>query len=83
MEANKLNLLVLDREKMEKNSFWKLLVDKAKEQRHIALGMLETGISLPIDKIRYYQGQLTMWQLFKELPDLVLDDLSKEEETKG
>jgi len=83
MEVNKFNMLVLDREKLEKNSFWKLLVDRVKEQRHIALGMLENEISASLEKVRFYQGQLAAWQLFRELPDLILSDLSKEEEKES
>jgi len=80
MEKTALTTLVLDREQLERNPFWKAIVDKVKEQRNIALGELETGISLPIDKLRYYQGRLAAWELFKDLPDLILDDLRRLEE---
>jgi len=80
MEKTALTALVLDREQLEKNPFWKALLERIKEQRYIALGELENGISLPIDKLRYQQGILAAWQLFRDLPDLILDDLRMEEE---
>lgn len=80
----KLSLIVLDREKIEKNLFWKVLLERIKEQRNIALGELENGISLPIDKLRYQQGILAAWSLFRDLPDLIIENLRiLEEETKG
>lgn len=83
MESTELTSLVLAREKLEKNLFWKALVDKIKELRYIALGMLENEISAPIEKMRFYQGQLAAYELFRDLPDLILDDLSKKEEERS
>jgi len=81
MEKN-LSLIVLDREKIEKNLYYQELTKRIKEYLAVAREMLESEISAPLDKLRYYQGQAYAWNLFFQLPDLILNDLSIEEETQ-
>ena len=83
MEKTALTTLVLDREKIEKNLFWQMLVKEIKERLDVASDDCKHGISSQLDKIRFYQGQVSAWELFFKLPDLILNELSKEEETKG
>lgn len=76
----KLSLIILDREKIERNLFWQVLVKAIREQYKNASDNCKHGISASLDKIRFYQGQVSAWELFFDLPDLILNELSKEDE---
>lgn len=73
------SLILLDREKIEKNLFWKALVERINKELLTASDDCKRSISAPLDKIRFYQGQVSAWEMFFLLPDLILEDLSKKE----
>lgn len=75
----KLSLIILDREKIEKNLFWQVLVKAINTRLVAAENDCKHSISASLDKIRFYQGQVSAWELFFDLPDLVLDDLKNQE----
>lgn len=75
------SLLLQEREKCEKNLYFKEWIKRIYDELKLARETVAGGVKMGFPMIKFYQGQNAAFKRVLLIPDEIIEDASKEETT--